>query len=58
MKILSYKTVQWTIDALLDELDVLFTQILRLCEQFGLIGGERAYTDEVKVKVNASNTRR
>jgi len=50
----SYKTVQRTIDALLEELDDAFTQILSLCGQMGLIGGECAYTDGVKVQANAS----
>ena len=54
MKMPSYKTVQRTMDALLSELDSFFTQILRLCEQCGLIGGERAYTDGTKEKANAS----
>jgi len=54
MKMPSYKTVQRTMIALLDELDVLFTQILRLCEQCSLIGGERSYTDGTKIKANAS----
>ena len=49
-----YKTVQRTINAFLEELDDVFTQILELCEQQGLIGGERAYTDGVKVQANAS----
>jgi transposase len=39
-----YKTVQRTIDAFLEELDDVFTQILELCEQQSLIGGKRAYT--------------
>jgi transposase len=50
----SYKTVQRAIDAFLEELDEVFTQVLSLCEQMALIGGERAYTDGVKVQANAS----
>jgi len=49
-----YKTIQRTIDAFLEELDDVFTQILEHCEQQSLIGGERAYTDGVKVQANAS----
>ena len=54
MAIPSYKTVERTINDLLKELDNAFIQILSLCEQQGLIGGERAYTDGVKVQANAS----
>lgn len=54
MKMPSYKTVERTIDAILEELDQLFTQILDICGQYGLIGGERAYTDGTKTKANAS----
>ena len=54
MAIPSYKTVERTINALLKELDNAFIQVLSLCEQQGLIGGERAYTDGVKVQANAS----
>jgi hypothetical protein len=54
MKMPSYKTVQRTINALLSELDNVFTQILSLCEQQDLIGGTRVYTDGTKVQANAS----
>jgi transposase len=54
MNMPKYKTVQRTINAFLEELDDVFIQILSLCEQMGLIGGERAYTDGVKVQANAS----
>ena len=50
----SYKTVERTIGAFLEELDSAFAQILTLCEQQELIGGERCYTDGVKVQANAS----
>jgi hypothetical protein len=50
----SYKTVQRTINALLCELDSVFAQIVRMCEQQGLIGGECVYIDGVKVQANAS----
>ena len=54
MNMPSYKTVQRTINAFLEELDHAFVQVLSLCEQQCLIGGERAYTDGVKVQANAS----
>lgn len=50
----SYKTVQRTIDDLLEELDEVFIQILDLCSQLGLIGGKRIYIDGTKIKANAS----
>ena len=54
MNMPSYKTVQRTINDFLEELDHVFIQVLSLCEQQGLIGGERAYTDGVKIQANAS----
>lgn len=52
----SYKTVERTINALLeeDELDRLFTKILEICAQMGLIGAERGFIDGTKKKANAS----
>jgi hypothetical protein len=54
MKMPGFKTVQRTINALMEELDNAFIQILELCGEKGLIGGKRAYTDGVKVQANAS----
>ena len=54
MKMPVFKTVWQTIQDLLEELDSFFIQILSLCEQQGLIGGERVYIDGVKVQANAS----
>ena len=54
MKMPSYKTVERTINDIIDELDNIFEQILTLCEQQELIGGKRCYTDGVKVQANAS----
>jgi len=54
MEMPSYKTVERIINALLEELDSVFIQILSLCDKFGLIGGERTYIDGVKIKANAS----
>ena len=54
MEMPSYKTVERTINGIIDELDYIFEQVLSLCEQQGLIGGERCYTDGVKVQANAS----
>ena len=54
MKMPCYKTVGRTIDGILKELDYIFQQILALCGEQGLIGGERCYADGVKVQANAS----
>lgn len=54
MSMPSYKTVERTIDSLLDELDRLFFQIIGICEGLSLIGRERMYIDGTKVKANAS----
>ena len=54
MKMQGYKTVWNTIRDLLEELDSVFTQILSLCDQQGLIGGSCGYIDGVKVQANAS----
>jgi len=54
MSMPSYKTVERTINGIIDELDYIFKYILSLCEQQDLIGGERCYTDGVKVNANAS----
>jgi transposase len=54
MEMPKYKTVQNTINALLEELDDIFVQILSICEHMELIGGVLGYTDGVKVQANAS----
>jgi len=54
MEMPSYKTVERTINGIIDEMDNIFVQVLLQCEQQGLIGGERCYTDGVKVQANAS----
>jgi len=54
MSMPSYKTVERAINTLLGEMDSIFVQVLSLCEQQDLIGGERIYTDGVKVQANAS----
>jgi transposase len=54
MKMPGFITVWRTINELLEELDSVFTQILSLCEQHGLIGGELVYIDGVKVQASAS----
>ena len=54
MQMPSYKTVQRAINALMEELDNVFAQILSLCAKKGLIGGRCVYTDGVKVQANAS----
>ncbi len=54
MKIPSYKTVERTINSLLEEIDKIFVQILKLCERMSLIGKRRMYIDGVKIQANAS----
>jgi len=54
MEMPGYKTVERTINGIIDEIDNIFEQVLVLCGQQGLIGGERGYTDGVKVQANAS----
>lgn len=54
MKMPSYKTVERTINVLLEDLGQIFSQVLVLCDQLGLIGRERGYTDGTKAKANAS----
>ncbi|MDR2711575.1 MAG: transposase [Clostridiales bacterium] len=54
MSMPSYKTVERTINDILGELDSVFTQILVLCDEVDLIGGEIGYIDGVKVQANAS----
>jgi transposase len=54
MKMPSYKTVERTITYLLKELDSVYEQILNICEEQGLIGGKRVYTDGLKIQANAS----
>ena len=54
MNMPSYKTVERTINGIIDEIDDIFEQVLILCDQQGLIGGERIYTDGHKVQANAS----
>jgi hypothetical protein len=54
MNMPKFRTVHESIKALLKELDSVFIQILFLCKQQDLIGGERVYTDGVKVQASAS----
>lgn len=54
MSMPGYKTVVRTIDALLDEVDYFFFQIISICERLSLIGLKRMYIDGTKVKANAS----
>lgn len=54
MSMPGYKTIERTIDALLDEVDSLFFQIISICKRLSLIGLERMYIDGTKIKANAS----
>jgi transposase len=54
MRMPSYKTVERTIDALLEEVDRLFIQIIGICDGLSLIGWQRMYIDGTKVQANAS----
>jgi len=54
MSIPSYKTVDRVIDDILDNIDLIFMQIIQLCQAFNLIGGERTFIDGTKTKANAS----
>lgn len=49
-----YKTVERTIDALLNEADRFLSQIIGICEGLALIGRQRMYIDGTKVQANAS----
>jgi len=44
MKMPSYKAVERAINVLLENLGQIFSQVLGLCDQLGLIGRERGYT--------------
>ncbi len=54
LSIPSYKTVERVIDDILNNIDLLFQQVLELCIEFNLIGGNRAFIDGTKTKANAS----
>jgi transposase len=54
MSIPSSKTVGRVIDDILDNIDLIFMQILQLCRAFNLIGNQRAFIDGTKTKANAS----
>jgi len=54
MTIPSRKTFDRVIDALLMEIENFFIQVLKLCDNVGLIGRERTFTDGTKKQANAS----
>jgi len=54
MKMPSYKTVERTINCIIEELDNIYKQVLNLCIEQDLVGGECGYIDGVKVQANAS----
>jgi len=54
MEIPSAKTVDRVIDDILDSIDLVFMQIIQLCQAFKLIGNKRSFIDGTKTKANAS----
>jgi transposase len=54
MSLPSAKTLSRIIDDILDNIELLFEQVICLCHAFGLIGQERMYIDGTKTKANAS----
>ncbi|MUV36893.1 hypothetical protein JNUCC1_03239 [Lentibacillus sp. JNUCC-1] len=54
MRMPSYKTVERTIDALFEEVDHLFIQIIGICDGLFLVGWKRMYIDGTKIQANAS----
>ena len=54
MKIPAAKTLGRVIDDILDNIDLIFTQIIQLCQAFNLIGNKRTFIDGTKTKANAS----
>jgi hypothetical protein len=54
MKLPSYKTIDRVINDLLDNIELIFKQIIDLCDSYNLIGKKRAFIDGTKTKANAS----
>lgn len=50
----SEKTMQRIIDEMLEHIEIIFGQVLSVCEILNLIGKERVFTDGSKKKANAS----
>jgi len=53
MSIPSAKTIDRVLDDILDNIELIFEQVIRLCQAFNLIGQERMYIDGTKTKANA-----
>jgi transposase len=54
MSLPSSKTIDRVIKAIMKNIELIFMQIIKLCEAFDLIGKERAFIDGTKTKANAS----
>lgn len=54
MTIPSYKTVDRIIKQILDNIGLIFMQVIDLCNLFNLIDGERYFIDGTKTRANAS----
>ena len=54
MSLPSAKTIGRVINNVLENIDLIFNQVIKLCEAFELIGKERFFIDGTKTKANAS----
>ncbi|MFW6016508.1 MAG: transposase [bacterium] len=54
MSLPSAKTFSRVIDDILDNIELIFEQVICLCQAFNLIGQERMYIDGTKTRANAS----
>ena len=54
MSLPSAKTFRRVINDLLEHIDLIFYQVIKLCDAFDLIGKERLFIDGTKTKANAS----
>ena len=54
MSLPSEKTIERVINDILDHVEIIFEQVLKLCQSLNLIGEERMYIDGTKTKANAS----
>ncbi len=54
MSLPSAKTISRVLDDILDNIELIFEQVIGLCQAFNLIGQEKMYIDGTKTKANAS----